>query len=108
MTGIPEGQYLDTGLNNGRQVCSQSLPTLTTEEPVPPAGSNSSEPSLPTTEAAILTGLVVGTDGKCAADGLFPDPLDCRGFVKCAQVKESSSGICQKFRKTMFLRDSFY
>jgi hypothetical protein len=84
VTGIPEGQYLDTGLNNGRQVCSQSLPpTLTTEEPVPPAGSNSSEP---TTEAAILTSLVVGTDGKCAADGLFPDPLDCRGFVKCAQV----------------------
>ena len=87
VTGIPEGQYLDTGLNNGRQVCNVDSLPATTEEPVSAGGTSSSEPVPATTEAAMMTSLAVGTDGKCAADGLFPDPADCRGFVKCAQVK---------------------
>ena len=81
VTGIPEGQYLDTGLNNGRQLCTiDSLPAP--EKPI--NVTSSSEP--PSPEAAMTVSLVVGSDGKCATDGLFPDPDDCRGFVKCAQV----------------------
>jgi hypothetical protein len=79
VTGIPEGQYLDTGVNNGRQVCNA------TEEPVV-SNSGSSEAPPPATEFAVMTSLVLGGDGKCTEDGLYADPTDCRGFVKCAQV----------------------
>ena len=24
--------------------------------------------------------------GNCEGEGLFPDPNDCTGFIKCAQV----------------------
>ena len=88
MTGIPEGQYLDTGLNNGRLQCSVDSPT-TTEQPAnttTSSGSSSSSEPASATEANLTVGLVVGSDGKCAPDGLFPDPGDCRGFVKCAQA----------------------
>jgi hypothetical protein len=80
VAGIPEGQYIDSGLNNGRQVCTvDSLPTTELA-----GNGSSSEPS--PTEATAMNSLALGSDGKCAPDGLFADPDDCRGFVKCAQV----------------------
>lgn len=84
MSGIPEGQYLDTGLNNGRLQCSlDSLPA--SEQQPGNVTTSSSEPASTSTEATLSASLAVSSDGKCSPDGLFPDPDDCRGFVKCAQ-----------------------
>ena len=75
MGDIPDGSFVDVGTNNGGS-CSSGLPSL------PSIGSSTTAPP-PTTSPTPTTnpGLV-----DCSLeDGLFPDPHNCRGFIKCAQ-----------------------
>ena len=75
--------YIDMGANNGGS-CSTSGgggagsgpsgSATTTSRPEPPA----------TTSPAWTSASVVDCSVK---DGLFPDPGNCRGFIKCAQVR---------------------
>merc|ERR1711953_1347834 len=86
MDTIPEGEYVDLNENNGG-FCSGSGSTK-------PSTATSSPMSTSTALATIVQTTTVPPTSSytppayvdCAlADGLFPDPHNCRGFVKCAQ-----------------------
>jgi len=83
MDEIPEGQYVDLKKNNGGY-CSGSGSTSGS------ASASTESTSRPTTLATTTlpptTSYSPPAYVDCAlADGLFPDPHNCRGFVKCAQ-----------------------
>jgi len=77
MSSIPDGTYVDTGSNNG---------------PCQLGGGNTPAPEnvavtaapVPTTAQVTQTTAPPSAD-SCQVDGLFPDPDDCSGFIKCAQ-----------------------
>merc|ERR1711997_518498 len=78
---IPEGQYVDTGRNNGP--CKNSnLP-----EPTSPVVITTTASTTPAFETTVTTVAAAPTMIDCGilADGLYPDPDDCAGFIKCAQ-----------------------
>jgi len=100
--GMPDGQYIDTGTNNGGAQCS-SVPPSSTSSPTTSLSTaltsalstaissaitsafSSSSPPPPTTTAAPEVP-VIPTSVDCSTlSGLYPDPDDCRGFIKCAQ-----------------------
>jgi len=87
MTDIPEGDFVDLERNNGG-VCSPSSgssSSTSTSRPIDmiPA-STTVAPIVQTTTQT--TSYIPPAYVDCSiADGLFPDPHNCRGFVKCAQ-----------------------
>jgi len=109
VTGIPEGQYINTGSNNAALSCNgQAKPTNPTDAVNPPAPQIIGDPCSPspcgtnavcstTSSSSASCSCVSGHSGDpyshctpsgpggCERDGLFPDPGDCRAFIKCAQ-----------------------
>jgi len=89
MSNIPEGQYVDMGDNNGDAKCDGSVRPV---RPTRPSGSTTTRAPITTTTRRVPSG-----PGSCEKDGLFPDPDDCRGFIKCAQgspyKKKCSNGL---------------
>jgi len=77
---IPEGKYIDTGTNNGGTCTAPGVGskpvTITTPRPRPTL------PTMPPTTTPFSSSSYVDCSVK---DGLFPDPQNCRGFIKCAQ-----------------------
>ena len=68
--------YIDTGTNNGGGPCT-SPPT-----PTPPSTTTPTPP-----ESTTTGGWEGSSQVDCSVrDGLYPDPDNCRGFIKCAQV----------------------
>jgi len=74
LENIPEGKYIDTGTNNGG-ACSPP-----TAEPRPPSASTTT--TAPTTTTTFSSSSTVDCSVQ---DGLYPDPHNCKGFIKCAQ-----------------------
>jgi len=86
MSSIPQGQYVDTGKNNGPCKAGGSAappPDNVAQPNPPPPAPVKPEPAPVPTPAPAPT--EVPAAGNCAVDGLFPDPDDCSGFIKCAQ-----------------------
>merc|ERR1711953_1383716 len=90
MDTIPEGEYVDLNENNGG-FCSGSgsgsgstKPSTATSSPM--STSTTLAPIVQTTTMPPTSSYTPPAYVDCAlADGLFPDPHNCRGFVKCAQ-----------------------
>jgi len=78
---IPEGKYIDTGTNNGGTCATPGggSSQVTTPRPRPtiPTTPTTTSPTTPFSPASYVDCTVL--------DGLFPDPHNCRGFIKCAQ-----------------------
>ena len=82
MDNIPEGKYIDTGTNNGGTCSAPSEGSKPVTIPTPRP-----RPTVPTT-ASTTTPFSSASYVDCLVqDGLFPDPHNCRGFIKCAQVE---------------------
>merc|ERR1719391_1360103 len=83
MDAIPEGEYVDLKKNNGGYCSGSTSGSTATSSPIElinPA------PTLATTTVPPATSYSPPPYVDCAvADGVFPDPHNCRGFVKCAQ-----------------------
>jgi len=91
MDEIPEGQYVDLEQNNGG-FCSGSGSVSgsgsgsTSTASSSPIELISPPTTLATTTVPPATSYSPPAFVDCAlADGVFPDPHNCRGFVKCAQ-----------------------
>ena len=75
--------YIDMGSNNDGS-CGGGAVTPPTPTPPPP-------PTTTTTAAPVWGGDSVV---DCSLqDGLYPDPSNCRGFIKCAQVTAVSVAV---------------
>ena len=77
------GSYIDTGTNNGGPCTSPpTRPTTVTTPPRPPPTTTPRPP-----ESTTTAGWEGSSQVDCSVmDGLYPDPDNCRGFIKCAQV----------------------
>ena len=91
MTSLVGDSYIDMGSNNdggcdsGSQngITSPSGGVIPTSTP-----STTSAPSSTTLAPTTTTAWSGSSIVDCSVvDGLFPDPNNCRGFIKCAQVK---------------------
>ena len=76
---LSAGSYIDTGTNNDGS-CTSPHPGPTPPPTPPPTPAS-------TTSTTTTAGWEVGSQVDCSVkDGLYPDPGNCRGFIKCAQV----------------------
>ena len=91
MTSLVGDSYIDMGSNNDGGCDSDSQNVVTSQSGGVIQTSSSSPTSAPssTTLAPTTTTAWSGSSiVDCSVlDGLFPDPNNCRGFIKCAQVK---------------------
>merc|ERR1719266_2992046 len=94
MDTIPEGEYVDLKENNGGFCSGSGSESGSGSGSTKPSTATSSPMSTSTTLAPIVQTTTMPPTSSytppayvdCAlADGLFPDPHNCRGFVKCAQ-----------------------
>ena len=85
MTSLVGDSYIDMGSNNDGGCDSDSQNGVTSQTSSPsPISAPSSTTLAPTTTTAWSGSSIV----DCSVlDGLFPDPNNCHGFIKCAQVK---------------------
>jgi len=75
---IPDGEYIDTGTNNDG-ACTGESGQVTRPTPRP---TTSTTPTTTTTTTPFSSSSYVDCTVK---EGLFPDPQNCKGFIKCAQ-----------------------
>lgn len=79
MAGIPEGSFVDVGSNNGGS-CSSGVPSR------PSTALSTTSPATAPPPTTTTPGYQPPRFVDCSlVDGLFPDPHNCRGFIKCAQ-----------------------
>ncbi|XP_023347602.1 uncharacterized protein LOC111716389 [Eurytemora carolleeae] len=84
LSGIPEGQYIDTRQNNGGPDCNPPNQIIINPSTHVSTQSPAVSTQQPTPHTTTTQTVVVGP-GNCSEDGLFPDPGSCKGFIKCAQ-----------------------
>ena len=95
VTRLTAGSYIDTGTNNGGP-CTSPSPSPSTSTPPRPTQPGPPPTRPPVSSTTTSGGWEANSQVDCSVeDGLYPDPDNCRGFIKCAQVTSMVWSVVQ-------------